>query len=71
MRKIDTRSDVVPRPKLDFVFPATDVLISADGELVVALSRVDGRFAVQRGGMCIVGRVDIPLTAEQAKSLAA
>lgn len=43
--------------------------MSPDGGLLVALSRVDGRFVAQRGNAFVIGRVDIPLTSEQVKTL--
>jgi|GEM_PF-5919733 len=69
MNKIDRNAVGVAVPRFDFALPATDVMISPDGSLVIALSRVDGRFVAQRGKACIVGRVDTPLTVEQIKTL--
>lgn len=67
--KVDESEQANIKPQLRFSLPATDVMMSPDGRLVVALSRVDGRFVAQRGNAYVVGRVDIPLTSEQVKTL--
>lgn len=47
----------------------TDVLMSEDGELVVAINRQTGRFAAQKGETCIMGFADAELQPEEACAL--
>ena len=52
-------------------FPATetDTYFSEDGEIFVAVNRVTGRFAAERGETCVVGDGDTELSDEQVRHL--
>lgn len=71
VQKLDVPYNAVPGPRAHFPMHETDVLVSEDGELVVALNRKTGRFAAQRGEFCMLGHRDVPLDAEQVSQLTA
>ena len=54
-------------PELQKNFPSTqtDTYFSEDGEVFVAVNRVTGRFAAERGETCVVGDEETELSDEQ------
>lgn len=69
LQKLDMPFNALPGSREHFPAHQTDVLISEDGELVVAINRVTGRFAAQKGELCILGYADVELLPEDACAL--
>lgn len=69
LQKLDMPFNALPGPREYFPSHQTDVTISEDGELVIAINRVTGRFAAQKGETCILGFADVELLPEDAGAL--
>lgn len=69
LQKLNIPFNAVPGPREYFKPDETDVLISEDGELVIAINRLTGRFAAQKGETCIMGSADSELQPEEACAL--
>lgn len=69
LQKLDIPFNAIPGPREHFPAHATDVLISEDATLVVAVNRLTGRFAAQRGETCVMGFADTELHEDEAHAL--
>ena len=69
LQKLDMPFNALPGQREHFPPHQTDVLISDDGDLVIAINRTTGRFAAQKGEICILGFADAELLPEDACAL--
>ncbi len=69
LEKLAIPFEAPPDLEKDFPSDQTDTYFSEDGEVFVALNRVTGHFAAQRGDACVIGDGETELSEEQVESL--
>lgn len=62
--------DEFPLSKKEYFPPAhSDLLVSEDGEIFIAINRVNQRFAADCAGQTAMGFADVDLTPDQLEAL--